>query len=99
MARAARLLRRSARRPVPIRAVVQADGRSSISTGRLSIHQIIRQGRAIKSVRKQASEMPGSETRALFGEAKRLKGFITDGESVPVAFFNCERRHSWEGAI
>jgi hypothetical protein len=25
--------------------------------------------------------------------------FITDGESVPVAFFNCERRHPWEGAI
>ena len=53
----------------------------------------------IKSVRKQAAEMPGPETRALFREAKRLKGSITDEESVPVAFFNYERRHSWERAI
>lgn len=27
------------------------------------------------------------------------KGFITDGESIPVALFNHERRHSWERAI
>jgi hypothetical protein len=61
--------------------------------------QVIRQRRVIKSVPKQASEMAGPETRALFREAKRLKGFITDGESVPVAFFNYQRRHSWERAI
>jgi len=35
----------------------------------------------------------------MFREAKRLKGSITDEESVPVAFFNYERRHSWERAI
>ncbi len=80
----------------------RSPGRRQIIQTHLVVYksgQVIRQRRAIKSVRKQASEMPGSETRALFGEAKRLKGFITDGESVPVAFFNCERRHSWEGAI
>jgi hypothetical protein len=33
--------------------------------------QVIRQRRAIKSVRAQASEMPEPETRALFEEAKR----------------------------
>jgi hypothetical protein len=61
--------------------------------------QVIRQRRTIESVRKQASEMREPETCALVGEPKRLKSFITDEESVPVAFFNCERRHSWEGAI
>jgi hypothetical protein len=61
--------------------------------------QVIHQRRAIKSVPKQAIEIPEPETRALFREAKRLKGFITDGKSVPVAFFNYERRHSWERAI
>ena len=60
--------------------------------------QVIRQRRAVKSVRKQESEMPDRD-RALIREAKRLKGSITDEESVPVAFFNYERRHSLEGAI
>ncbi len=43
--------------------------------------QVIRQRNAIKSVPKQMSEMPGPESRALFREAKRVKGSITDGES------------------
>jgi hypothetical protein len=34
--------------------------------------QVIRQRRAISRVRKEASEMPGPETCALFGGLKRL---------------------------
>jgi hypothetical protein len=37
--------------------------------------QVIRQCRAIKSVRKQANEMPGPETRALFGGSKAPEEF------------------------
>jgi hypothetical protein len=49
---------------------------------------------------KQASEMRVTQSPfPCSGELKRLKGFITDEKSAPVAFFNYERRHSWERAI